>query len=466
MILASSAIDFKKYYWIEFFVKFNSKLQNDLGDSQTYTLFSELIDWLTRNDEYMESVEILAAVEHSSEITIFLIDLLEKLDLVESDEMMEILESQTNDFCELFVLLSEEDYFVEAISGFMVNTNKTGDDENEVNETLDDASDDLSHKESEHKDLVDDFDEANEEKIAFTSALQYIILGAFPDSKRCEKLLDELVTSNENREAFKNLLLPGEIQNIITLVNEVFNFQKVNIYSNINIIISNLNNISDDFWAGYEKNDYSVKKAFANDEQSAIHPFTDVKKITKKPVSKIDPEIKEKLKTYFLNDVQENLQELKNIIISIPDYEKFDLKANEVFSVIISIRDMASIHGYEALEIVMVEFYKLIKDAIKEHLVITEETKEISQEVHDKINELLKNLEEDNEKSFVDTVFISFNKFNETLALIEYSDESTDSDNSKEEAPEENHFFKEEIVQGEFWAINKNLLENNKIEKT
>ena len=462
MNLATSAIDFKDFYWIEFFTKFDSKLQKEIGESEAYQTISELNSWLCRNKEYMESVEELAGVEHSSEITMFLADLLEKIDMLEVPDLMEILESQTSDFCELFTLLSEEDYFMASISSFIVST-KNKEVSEELNEeplVSEDQSESLQNTEEIHEKVVEN-EALDEIKLSYSDALIEIILERLQEKTAAKHLVNEIFASQESRNEYKNLLLPGEVQNIITLVNEVILNSNVNIYSNINLIISNIDEISEDFWQSYDKSGFSVKKAYANDGKATIQPFEEVKKIAKKPVTKIDPEIKSKLKTYFLNDVKENLDELKKQIQSVPDYELFDSKQNEIFSIVVAIRDMASIHGYEALEIVMVEFYNLIKDAIKDHVVVTEDTKNVTDDVYDATINLLSHLEEDSEKDYVDTVFESFNDFNETLALVEYADEEEKSEElaeTKDADASEEVLFDDTFVVSELWSVNKKLV--------
>ena len=434
-------IAFDKFFINEFNHRFKRSVDsNELLDEPSKEVMKAFSDKIVQADDPVAKIEDLALIENTSEITIFLSELIENAEIIDPSDLMETLDDKTSDLSELLGLMTEEDGFVNSIDKFnqgilpkLDNETVSGDLAN--SETIDS---DVEAQPNDPDPTIPDFDIATpEEKTELKRPanigeervfkIQAMLQSEFESNlyadlpSRRMNLCDEIISKLYQKDDVLTKIIPAELSTLFISLDEIFNNSGLNLYKNVPIIKENLLNLDEDFIGQLEQAEYDFVKAL---EDSESQPEIIDKKKSVIQNTATDKKVREKLKTYFNNEVNSTLSEIKKIILSVGIHQNATGEFKSIQDNLQALKDLSIIHGYESIELVSTELSYLLDEILSEPLVYTDNSASIFTSAIEKIFTLLESDNDENDQLIIKDIIEQVNVFNDSLALVDFEDES------------------------------------------
>jgi CheY-like chemotaxis protein/HPt (histidine-containing phosphotransfer) domain-containing protein len=407
----STTVSYPVYYMIDFYDRFRNAIASSELTHKDVQLAQAFATRMISEADPMETIEELATVHAATEFTIFLSDLVERLSAEEATILEESKQDLISDFVELYSLITEEEGFSEGLSGFAGSEIEQNNDNHEESE-----------KKEEKAETPLPEEEAQVDLLPYPAAYYTVLTEQVKTDGLRVDLLAALLGQLDRKGEILEKLIPSELSNIIQLMDESYSAAGLNVYTNAELIESNVNALEDKYVSDLRAANYDILSAAEVEAEIASENLPDFKVSQIESSESKDPVVRSQLKDYFRNEIKEQSLEFKEIVSSINVHSLIPNKFEQLQASFSSLKDMCMIHGYDGLELVAEELISLMNEGINDSLVFTNNSKHALLSVFDAFNLLIDASDSNDEQDVVNQTILKLNTFNESLAIIEVTD--------------------------------------------
>lgn len=431
MRLNDAPVSFPVFFIIDFYDRFDQKVRGSDLDEAQKELLRKLITKLVNYDDPMIPVEELATVHAASEITIFVSDLIERTQIEEAEYLMLTSMDLASDLLELISLMIEEDTFHTELEEFLTGVDISMDDSTatpaavgapvESGVVADFTSEIVEENEAVVETHAPVAEPVNDE-ISFHAAFDQTLTNGLKNLNADRRaFVLALIPQLTVKQRIQEKILPSEINNLLQLVDESYQDGGRNLLSNMDLIISNVNQLTDAFIAELKTHQWDVIDTI---EADAVKSPSEMPSFERAPTHMdVDPEIKGKLRLYFKHEVQDFVRDTQKILETIDVHTVSPNKFNNIKKRVTGIKDVAIIHGYESIELLANELFHLMDEAVEDNLVFTTHSESLLKSAIDRLPEVVDLLDQDSEAETVKAIISVMNEFNQSLGVLELTDE-------------------------------------------
>jgi chemotaxis protein histidine kinase CheA len=407
--MITSEYSFEVYVSIEFYQLTIKKLRENIDVPEMRDTLVTFVSSLTDENDPMIKVEELANYPNSSEISILLMDLFEKVTFSEDKDLFkEMIETQAENFVELLSLLYEEEEVLNTIRKFI----KTHKSRIETSEAIKEKEVEKIEKNNE-----------DEEKYTFIDALKLDLLEKC-DFKNQDHInfLHALFNQIHLYKKLVECFLPSEVSNVIILVNELLTTSGENFYTKFSLIKQNIENIDSDTLEELKNTNFEFLTYFERSVETETEKIPQIDKPEQASVQ-VDKTVKEKVRKYYQHEVHEAILVVEKLLNEISEYKVVNDIYNKLYQIFTDLKNISIIHGYEGIQTVADEMLGFFKECESASLVFTVDTRPFVQNFLESFRKLIEVADFPEEKKEIENIYLFLNEWNASLAEVQFIEE-------------------------------------------
>lgn len=385
MVDHKNDISFQTFYITDFFERVLDKARGDLEEHHI-NIVETLNHFLQSFENHVDGLEALAREEATSELSIFLFDMIERLTEQPSRKLYEGLDDLSTDFLNLFSLMIEDQASVETLQRILdiapsETEVKTGAESRE-------AADVLSFEEFYQREFQRILDEKLDKQFDSSTGDKYKTLIEF-----CMPVIQE-----ENRDTLA-ARTEAPVAAVLYTLFEIFpleeviqdSMQKVNtLPDNIDELISKMvyldseeKTLLDNIISHGALEVKSEETEMVEQEENASPQNSQENEEPGEPQS-----IDDMLGQYFQSEVDEHLTVFRKFIQDAREREEHYFPLHDLIKQFKSFKEICMIHGYQPLEYLSSMMIDTLKTAQKNEQRLTAESFELFEELFNKLEDV------------------------------------------------------------------------------
>ena len=371
-------LNFRNFYIAEFFAKVKEQIKKQLKQDNVAAV-EDLINNLLAQDDVTTGIEKIAIEQGSSELSIFLFDIFDRIEDYPPTLVYDALPEVVDDFVNGLGLMIEEGDTWEAIQ----NVNKSFEEsfqytsEGEIKEELMESEESIWDKEPEsvlqkpQKTEIETFPFEQFIELEYNDKIQNKLIDEFSDDEAAKFFyFSQIVRSNLNSDLSKDT--PQELINLVNDLKKIFPW-KIGQEYNASDVFKQLNQQMDDLVNNIvqlDKDYPDILKKSLDEGKIAQHEVIREKKFVREEIPKQPTTIDNLLSEYFQSDVDDFISRFKQNVV---DLQKSPVETNSIEEMIAdfhSFKEICMIHGYVVLEQFCNDMLDLLNEGIKEEKII------------------------------------------------------------------------------------------------
>jgi chemotaxis protein histidine kinase CheA/CheY-like chemotaxis protein len=374
----SEAIAFHQFYMIDFFDKVREMAHGRIPDEH-HRMLGKLGDYLVRYKDVVEGLEIIAREQGTSELSMFLFDVIERIYEQNPFVSYARLDGIADDFISTVQLILEEEENFEDLQKAVFNYSRKFGDPVEDERTKD--------FEEEIETEADSEEVINFEQYVLREFLEKLSdrISAEYDDEQSDLLMEFTGLLEQELVSDPEFDAPAPLLSMLDVMRTLFPWQTGRDYNPgqvseflteaVDIFSENLVRLDQEA-AGIITETVSAEKLAAPEDMQPVtaEPVQTepAKPDTPQPVAEEigDTTIESLLMDYFRTEVREQITDMHKIITSYEDNPEDPTVYKDLASVCVSFKEISMIHGYTGIEDLCSDLAKIFSSAHRKHQVL------------------------------------------------------------------------------------------------
>lgn len=378
MLNKSEELTFSSFYFIEFFNQVLRKGKNEIPQAH-YDKLEELGGYLVNEQNLIEGLEKLANYQGTNEFSIFLFDMIDRLEDFAPDMVYGTLPELTSDFINLYNLMLEDTQSIEAVEAVISDFRSEGKISGKEKAPAADVPEMLTFSEFYQKEV---FDRLGKKLDTIGSEKQKTDYLALVDV--CSAFIKSGELKNSDQYDPNAVALAGAMNRFMPDTDGTAPAEK---------LMEKLDEHIDDFAGRLEK--------FADKHETLFKEIIETQKIPgkkKAPPEKVEMvqeevpaeplTIDKLLQEYFLSDVEDHIDAIRTQIDMAKQSAGYPDVLKNILKQFKSLKEISMIHGFNGIEHLANSLINVIRRAIDEDAVFGKESENHFESIFDALRDI------------------------------------------------------------------------------
>jgi HPt (histidine-containing phosphotransfer) domain-containing protein len=418
----NEAVDFETFYFHNLLETIVKKSENIFDESLQQSL-QNFMDFLSSELSPLESIEKLAQLQGTSDLSIFFADLIERIHGVPPDEAMQNIDSYANDFLEIYRELAKDQTWQNTIYQELIGTDVsqepefTSEEKSSADTFISDAPDGIDFQTFIHTELKErvlaglgskDSPAISEVEPLF-NYLETIDLSTNPFEKY-QDVHSLMPLSNLFKKLMENLTSQNQLENYI----EEFDHHIEQLCETIDHLYKN--NLSD--LQAFSRGDLPAIELEISEEETVSEKFHEMEvmetsedlKISDMELTEEDKNLRWLLRDYITHEIEELTKEIS------AQFQKLMAKSpnEEAQSIILDnikvLKDLGQIHKYTQIESASLEISKILKPVFASGSAIPLPAVDLVENIFSDFNKYIDEVLQNRDQNLVESINNSLQK--------------------------------------------------------